>query len=227
MKKIYFLLISALVVSLSAFSQKTMIGTVDYTYQLIGDAAQQLAGMMPDKMVIQYGQSGIAIEMQGGMMGAAMGKTVVNGRTGEAFFINDAQKTIYLMSEETIKAEAEKADQAEVQKINETREILGYTCQKHLQTVTVQNMTMTQVFWVTTELRAPDYEGEAFKGMAGQGALSFKIDGFPMLIEVDMPGMAAKLQLEVSNIKFEEIPESTFERPADYTVRDFTEMNRY
>jgi hypothetical protein len=96
-----------------------------------------------------------------------------------------------------------------------------------VQTATVQGMTLTQVFWVTSDLKAPDYEGEAFKGMAGQGALSFKIDGFPMLIEVDMPGMAAKLQLEVSNIKFEEIPESTFDRPENYAVRDFTEMNRF
>jgi len=227
MKKFSLLVITALLISPAAFSQKTVIGTVDYAYKFAGESAQQMAGMMPEKMVIKYGKSGMALEMHGGMMSAAMGKTVVNGKTGEAFIINDAQKTVYLMSEETIKTEAAKAEQATVEKFDDTREIMGYTCQKQVQTVTVQGMTMSQVFWVAKDLKVPDYEGEAFKGMAGQGAMSFKIDGFPLLIEVDMPGMAAKLQLEVSNIKFEDIPDSTFERPEDYVVRDFTEMMRY
>lgn len=227
MKKFNLLVITALLISPAAFSQKTVMGTVEYTYKIVGEGAQQMAGMMPEKMVVKYGSSGIAVEMHGGMMSAATGKTVVNGKTGEAFIINDAQKTVYLMSEETIKTEAAKAEQATVEKFDETSEIMGYTCQKHVQTITVQGMTMSQVFWVAKDLKAPDYEGEAFKGMAGQGAISFKIDGFPLLIEVDMPGMAAKLKLEVSNITFEDIPESTFERPEDYVVRDFTEMNRY
>ncbi|MDF1572684.1 MAG: DUF4412 domain-containing protein [Bacteroidales bacterium] len=227
MKKFILLVITALMISPAAFTQKTVIGTVDYTYKIVGEGAQQMAGMMPEKMVIKYGKNGIAVEMHGGMMGAAMGKTVVNGKTGEAYIINDAQKTVYLMSEETIKTEAAKAEQATVEKFDDTREIMGYTCQKHVQTATVQSMTMTQVFWVAKDLKAPDYDGEAFKGMAGQGAMSFNIDGFPLLIEVDIPGMAAKLHLEVSNINFEDIPENTFERPEDYTVRDFTEMNRY
>lgn len=227
MKRFILLIITAILIVPAAIAQKTMIGTVDFTYNLTGEGAEQMAGMMPDKMVIKYGKNGIAMEMHGGMMSAAMGKTVVNGKTGEAFIIKDTEKTIYLMSEETIRTEAKKAEEIEVEKFDDTREIMGYTCKKWTQTTIVQGMNMSQVLWVTRELKTPDYEGEVFKGMAGQGNMSFEIDGFPMLIEVNMPGMATKLELEVSNIVFENIPESTFDRPEGYTVKDFTEMSRY
>jgi hypothetical protein len=227
MRNIILLIIATLLISPAVFSQKTVIGTVDYTYKLVGEGAEQMQGMMPEKMTIKYGKNGIAIEMRGGMMSAAMGKTVVNEKTGEAFIIKDAEKTVYLMSEETIKAEAAKVEDATIEKLDETLEIMGYTCQKYVQTTSVQGMSLSQVLWVTKDLEAPDYEGEAFKGMAGQGTMSFKIDGFPMLIEVEMPGMSTKLQLEVSNIEYEKIPDSTFERPSDYTVKDFTEMNQF
>jgi len=227
MKRIMLPIIAILLISPSVFSQKTVFGTVDYTYKLDGAGAQQMQGMMPEKMEIKYGENGIAIEMHGGMMAAAMGKTVVNGKTGEAFIIKEAEKTVYLMSDETIKAEAMKVEDAEIQKLDETREIMGYTCQKYLQTTMVQGMNMSQVIWVTKDLKTPDYEGDAFKGMAGQGTMSFKIDGFPMLIEVEMPGMSTTLQLEVSNIEYEKIPDNTFERPADYAVKDFSEMSQF
>lgn len=227
MKRMIPLIIAILLIAPSVFSQKTVFGTVDYTYTLAGAGAQQMQGMMPEKMEIKYGENGIAIEMHGGMMSAAMGKTVVNGKTGEAFIIRDAERTVYLMSDETIEAEAAKVDNAEIKKLDETREIMGYACQKYLQTTIFQGMNMSQVIWVTKDLKAPDYEGEAFKGMAAQGTMSFNIDGFPMLIEVEMPGMSTTLQLEVNNIEYEKIPDSTFERPADYAVKDFSEMSQF
>lgn len=205
-------------------AQKTVIGTVDYSYNLEGEGAEQIAGMMPQKMIIQYGKNGVTIEMQGGMMAGMMGKTVVNGKTNEVFVVKESEKAIYLMTEEEIKAEAEKADGTEIEKMDETREIGGYKCTKYTQTTVVQGMTMTQILWVTNELKAPDYEGDAFKGMAGQGNMNFDLKGFPMLVEVDMPGMPVKLELEVSNINFEKIPDSEFDKPEGYTVKDFSAL---
>lgn len=227
MKRNIILLLAAVLITPQAFSQKTVLGTVEYTYHLTGDGAAQMAGMMPDRMEIKYGAHGIAIEMFGGMMSGMMGKTVVNGKTGEAFIIKDAEKTAYLMSEEMIQSEAKKAEDIKIEKMDDTKEIMGYTCQKYIQTTSMQGMTTSQVLWVTSDLKAPDYEGEAFKGMAGQGNISFAVDGFPMLIEVDIPRMATRMELEVSNIKYEKIPDSTFILPEDYTVKDFSEMNRF
>lgn len=227
MKRNILLILATILITPVVFSQKTVLGTVEYTYRIVGDGAAQMAGMMPDRMEIKYGENGIAIEMFGGMMSGMMGKTIVNGKTGEAFIIKDAEKTVYLMSEEMIQSEAKKAEDTRIEKMDDTKEIMGYTCQKYVQTISMQGMTTSQVLWVTSDLKAPDYEGEAFKGMAGQGNISFKVDGFPMLIEVDFPGLTAKLQLEVKNIKYEKIPDSTFNRPEEYTVKDFSEMSNF
>lgn len=227
MKKYLLVLLLASLIAPGILAQKTVIGTVDYKYRLVGEGAEQIAGMMPEKMVIKYGKNGMAIEMIGGMMTAMMNRTIVNGKTNEVFVINDAAKAIYLMNEDEIKAEADKAEDAEVEKQEETREIGGYKCTKYLQTATVQGMTMTQVVWVTKDLKTPDYEGDAFKGVSGQGNMSMDFDGFPMLVEVELPGMPVTLELEISNITFEKIPDAVFEKPEGYTVKDFSELNPY
>ena len=208
-------------------AQKTVIGTVDYKYTMVGEGAEQMAGMMPKKMQIKYGENGVSIEMQGGAMSEAMGKTIVNGETGEAFIVRESERTVYLMSDEYIKAEAENLEDPVIREFDETKEILGYPCKKYTQTIKVQGNDMTQVLWITKKLVTPDYKSDEFMGLASQGTVNFDIEGFPMLIEVDMMGAPMTLQLEVSNIKFEKIPSSTFERPADYTVKDFSELKLF
>ena len=227
MKKLLFTIGIASLLFSGVTAQKTVIGTVDYKYTLVGEGAGQMSAMMPKKMQIKYGENGVSIEMQGGAMSEAMGKTIVNGETGEAFIVRESEKTVYLMSEEYIKAEAENLEDPVIQEFDDTKEILGYPCKKYTQTIKVQGKNMTQVLWITKELAAPDYESDEFMGLASQGTVNFDIDGFPMLIEVDMMGAPMKLQLEVSNIKFEKIPSSTFERPADYTVKNFEDLKLF
>ncbi|MCF8226492.1 MAG: DUF4412 domain-containing protein [Bacteroidales bacterium] len=213
-------------VSSSADSQKTVLGTVDYKYNLKGENAQAMAGMMPEKMVIKYGDNGVVVEMKGGMMSGMMGKTVVNGKTGEAFMVREAEKVIYVVSNEEIQAEAEKVEKPEIEEFDDTREILGYNCRKYVQTVNADGMSMSQTIWVTKDLKSPDYKGDAFlgMGMSAQNTFYYDIDGFPMLIEVDAPGMPVTIELEVTNIEFGKIAESEFEKPAGYTVKPFSDM---
>jgi len=227
MKRIIISLVAVMMVIPAIHAQKTIIGTVDYKYTLKGEGAAQMAGMMPEKMMMTYGKNGMSVEMTGGMMSSAMGKTIVNGNTGEVFIVKDSEKTIYLMNSEEIKTEAEKVDDTEIEKQEETREIQGYKCQKYIQTTVVQGMNMTQVLWITKDLKTPDYEGEAFKAMAGQGNMSYEIEGFPMLMEIGVPGMPMTVELEVSNIEFKKVDESSFEKPEGYTVKDFSELSPY
>lgn len=228
MKKITLLTLAAFLTVSFSYSQKTVIGTVDYTYRVTGEGAAQMAGMMPNKMIIKYGKNGLSMVMQGGMMAAGMGKTIVNGETGEAFIMKDAEKVVYMMSEEEINAEAEKLEDPVIEEFDETKTILGYTCKKYKQTVKANGMEIPQIIWATKELAAPEYESKAFKGIASQGGgINFNIDGFPLLIEIAMPGAPFNIELEVTNIDFGKIPNKEFERPKDYEVKPFSEMMQF
>lgn len=227
MKKILVLLLVSFLFLPSVNSQKAVIGVVDYAYKMKGEGAEQMAGMMPTKMVITYGKNGLSMEMKGGMMAAAMGKTVVNGNTGESFMIKEAEKTVYVMSAEEIEKAAEAVVDPQIEEFSDTKTILGYTCKKYTQTIKAQGTSMKQTLWVTKDLAAPKYEGDAFKGMAGQGGLSFDIEGFPMLVEVELPGMPMTLELEVTNIEFKKVNDKEFEKPKGYTEKPFSEMNPF
>jgi hypothetical protein len=227
MKKTILLLLAILLIVPSAFTQKIVLGTVDYSYKVIGEGADQMAGMMPNKMVIKYGKNGLSSKMEGGMMAASMGKTVVNGETGDVFMIKESEKVLYVMSKEEIKAEADKVGETDVKSFDDTKTIMGYKCKKYTQSITMQGQTVEQTLWATDELKTPDYESEAFRGMAGQGGLNFDIDGFPMLIEIGLPMANLTLQLEVSNIDFGKIPAKEFEKPKGYTEKPFSEMSPF
>ncbi|MGA1583759.1 MAG: hypothetical protein ACO4CH_10950, partial [Saprospiraceae bacterium] len=58
----------------TAFAQRTFYGTVEYTYEITGPEAAMMAMMMPQKMVIQYGKSGMSTSMDGGMMSGMIGR---------------------------------------------------------------------------------------------------------------------------------------------------------
>ncbi|MDA3822431.1 MAG: DUF4412 domain-containing protein [Bacteroidales bacterium] len=227
MKKTIVIILIAFLAFPTIQAQKTVIGTVDYSYKMLGEGAESLAGMMPNKMIIKYGENGLVMEMDGGMMATAMGKTVVNGLTGEAFMVKDAEKTIYLMSDEDIEEAAAKNGEPVIEKLNESKKILGYKCNKYKYINVVEGASITQMLWVTDELVAPEYKAEAFKGMAGKGAMNFDVDGFPMLIEIEIPGAPMTLELEVTNIKFGKLNKSEFEKPSGYTTKSFSEMSPF
>jgi len=218
-------LIAILIGFSSLYGQKTMLGTVDYSYNLKGQNAEAMAGMMPDKMVIKYGEEGVAVEMVGGMMSAAMGTTVVNGSTGEVFMVRDTEKTVYVMESETIKAEAEKVEKPEIIKHDETKTIMDYKCTKYVQSTTVDGTTISQTLWITDKLKAPDYNSDAFTAMGSQNTFYYDMEGFPMLIEIDMPNMPVSLSLEVVNIEFEKIDKSTFEKPEGYEEKPYSSFS--
>jgi len=160
-------------------------------------------------------------------MASLMGKTVVNGETGEVYMIKDSDKTIYLMSNEEISSAADKLEEPETIKLDETKNILGYKCTKYKQTNMMEGFAMPQILWVTDKLKTPDYEGNAFKGMAGQGTMNFDVEGFPMLVEIEMPGAPFSMKMEVTNIEFGDISKSEFKKPSDYAVKPFSEMNPF
>lgn len=221
MKKSVIYLFLFLFAVVSAGAQKTFQGTVTYTYEVKGDNAEMMKSMMPQSMIIKYGDESMMTEMKGGMMASMMGKIIVNGKAGEAFVVQDAQKSIYVMKLD--EQQAEQTNVKEVSKMDEQKEILGYDCQRYKMIMTQNGQEMTQYMWVTEELKAPEIKAPGLQQMGGAMA-SGKIPGFPMSTEVTIPGMNATMIMTVSDLNFDKVPANTFDRPEDYTVKDFEEL---
>lgn len=221
MKKSVIYLVLFLFAVVSAGAQKTFHGTVTYTYEVKGDNAEMMKSMMPQSMVIRYGDESMMTEMKGGMMSSMMGKIIVNGKAGEAFVVQDAQKSIYVMKLD--EQQEEQTNIKEVTKMDEQKEILGYDCQRYKMIMTQNGQEMTQYMWVTEELKAPEIKAPGLQQMGGAMA-SGKIPGFPMSTEVTIPGMKATMIMTVSDLNFDKVPATAFDRPKDYEVKDFEEL---
>ncbi len=227
MKKIFLSTLVALLTISSVYSQKTVIGDVTYSYNILGEGAEMMAAMMPEKMVITYGKDGMMVKMVGGMMASAMGTTIVNVETGETYVIKDAEQTVYVQSADEAEAEMEDVENPKPVKHDETMEILGYKCTLYTQTVTMQGMSMTQKLWVTDDLKAPDYDKKALKGMSGMNTMNFDVNGFPLMIEMDIPGMPVTMELKVVNLDLKKVNKSLFEKPKGYTEKSMDEFQAF
>jgi hypothetical protein len=119
-----------------------------------------------------------------------------------------------------------KVADVQVQKTAETREILGYTCTKH---VLSMGEKFKEILWVTPDLKMPVTYYDASKmsyAMMGPMAGRFekmldemkKIDGFPLATDVDMKmmGMDASSRSEVIEISKADIGADAFAVPNSY-----------
>lgn len=222
MKRI-FIYLFLLLGSLSTLTaQDTFQGTVTYTYEVKGENAEMMQAMMPQKMVVKYGKKHMMTYMEGGMMAGMMGKIVVDTESGESFVIKDDEKAVYMMKKEDL-------EQAEQPKVNnsieegETKDILGYTCKKYKLSATQNGQEVTQYIWATEELKAPDLRTPGMQQMSNMG-LAEHVKGFPMEIEIAMPGMKTTMIMRVSELDDTKISASEFKRPEGYETKDFSEF---
>ncbi len=214
-------------------AQKTVEGTVTYSYEMkgpdgadLGSQAQMVQGMMPEKMTITYGNEGILTRMEGGMMAGMMGNMVVNNAKREVYILQASQKVAYVMNQEQME-EASPADPVKsVEKMDGSMEILGYDCQKYKMVMSQNGMELEQFVWVTSDLKLPEYDIPGIQqfnsGLMGGG----KVPGFPMRTEVTLPGMNMQMVMMATGLEFAAVDPNLFERPADYTVKDFSELAR-
>ena len=219
---ILFFFLTPLVVG-SVMAQKTFYGTVEYTYEVTGAEAAMMAMMLPQKMVIQYGKAGMSTEMEGGMMSGMLGRMVVNSKTDERFSIKDSEKTVYMMDKEEVdKAQESVKDQLDKpQKLDETAEILGYTCHKYRLVINTPQGSMEQFIWATDKLTPPEI---ALPDNPTIGSLDFGVDGMPMKVEIALPGTSSKLIMLATDIDADEPDPALFERPESYTIKKFSEL---
>lgn len=119
-----------------------------------------------------------------------------------------------------------RVSEVQVTKTSETREILGYTCEKYILSM---GENFQQMLWVTPELKIPiEYydASKAMYAMMGPMATRFekmldsmkKIEGFSLATEVKMQvmGRDASSSSEVVEVKKGAIPDEVFAVPAGY-----------
>ena len=217
------LLILTLCTLLSAglYAQKDFYGTIEYTYTLAGEGAEAMQMFMPTGMTTYYAKNKMATKMSGGMM-AQIGRIIVND--GEAFVVSESDKTIYMMEDEDVE-EAETENTQEATKIEgETREILGYTCQKYKMKTNMQGQETTQYIYATSKLKVPDIDTPAQAAGANGMLGASNIEGMPLMVVVELPGGEIEMTMEAVEMKKDDVPDGIFDKPADYTVKPFSEM---
>jgi len=225
MKKVLFTLLVLAVGQLGLNAQKTVQGTVAYKYTISGEGSEMMAGMMPEKMVVVYGDNAMMTYMEGGMMAGMMGKVIVNN--GKGFVIKEDTETVYNMSEEDMKS-AEAQQEAQTGKATKvdgkTKEILGYQCQLYQVEVSQNGQKSMQNIWVTEELKAPEMKGAGATAM-NQGMMgAIDIDGFPMEVVVNIPQTSMEMVLSVTDLNMEKPDPAMFVKPDGFTEKPFAEM---
>jgi hypothetical protein len=120
--------------------------------------------------------------------------------------------------------EVEAKAQATVTKTDETKKIGNYNCTRY--DVTMKGLPgmpaegVTSQYWMTTDVDVAD-EWAKFSETQGrsQSVKLFtdmaNLKGFPILMEVNTP--AGKMTMTVTTVKKQDVPDSMFEIPADYT----------
>lgn len=203
-------------------AQKTFEGTITYSYDVQGENAEMMKAMMPQKMLVVYGKQSMITQMEGGMMAAMMGRIVVNTENEEVFIVKDDEKTVYMMKKDDLN-DAEKPDVQKVEKLEGKKEILGYKCEQYQLSTKQGEQEMSQIVWVTKDLKAPEFKIPGIQQMSNM-ILGDQAPGFPLQVEISMPGMNAKMIMTASDLDFTKPGKDLFVRPKDYEVKDFSEF---
>lgn len=192
-----------------------------------GEATTSTTYITPERMRMSDGVNDTIVDLAAGKLVAIdHKKKSYYETTFEEMQKYFAQLNEMLTSNPMMESMMGKVADVQVQKTAETREILGYTCTKH---VLSMGEKFKEILWVTPDLKMPVTYYDASKmsyAMMGPMAGRFekmldemkKIDGFPLATDVDMKmmGMDASSRSEVIEISKADIPNDTFAVPAGY-----------
>ena len=173
MKQLVLILMTAILGFGTLQAQDDFSGTIVYGMSVEGEGAEQMAGMMPEAMEMTFGDGNSAVEIKGGMAAMMMGKIVMLGKKGKAYMIKDSEETIYEMpSREDQEAEGEEME-PEIVKLEDTKEIAGYTCQKY----EIKMGEVSSFVWAADGLNPEKPK----KGSGGGGMMGISTKGLPGL----------------------------------------------
>lgn len=169
--------------------------------------------MMPTGFVVKIKGGNTLSIMQGGIMNGT--ETLYLKDKNQTILINQTNKTYTILSPSSGEPSKMQGD-VKVTKTNETQKILNYNCTKTIVTVTDKGKTLEQIFWTTKEIKDFDLKSLTSQRVSSRQSLFYdNIEGVPLKMEMSMP--EAKMVMQVTEIKKESLPNSTFAIPAGFT----------
>jgi len=169
--------------------------------------------MMPTGFAIKIKNGNSLTSMEGGMMGS--NETLYLKDKNQTYILSKDSKT-YTMVSHGNEGAPKMQGEVKVTKTMETQKILNYTCIKTIVTVTDKGKSIDQIFWTTTEIKDLDLKSLSNQRMGGGQSMFYEgIEGVPLKMEMTMP--QAKMVMQVTEIKKEVLPNTTFAIPVGYT----------
>lgn len=191
--------------SLSAAKKKNFTGKITYSITIQADnLPEQAKAMMPKTMTLYVGEDKTKTELftQVGMQGSIEN---MEDKSKIALLEMMGQKYVIRDSWEEVQKEKESMPAMETERTGETKEILGYQCEK-IVARTVENGETYATAWVTAELPVHEninFANEAFSGISGM-LLEFEMDAGSGMVMV-----FSAIEVEKKKIKDKvfEVPE--------------------
>ena len=188
-------------------------GVIKYAIEVGGDELDAATkAQMPSEMVMYYKESLVRMEQVSPMYSIASISNVADGSViilmdmmGQKFAVKQTKEDV-----EDAKAEVGDEEKPEINFIDETKEIAGYTCKKAEVT---QNGETMEVYY-TDEISVPQNEN-------AQNAVE-GIDGMLMEFTINQQGMT--MTMTVKEVKKSKVKKTMFTVPPDYEVKTMEEF---
>ncbi|OFZ53594.1 MAG: hypothetical protein A3D92_09710 [Bacteroidetes bacterium RIFCSPHIGHO2_02_FULL_44_7] len=219
--KSIFSLFAGLLVSFTCLAQINE-GSISYKVDFVINGSEQeaMASMMAgSQMTMHYKDGSTRVEVAMGTMMKMV--TVSSLNSDKVLLLMDipmanmkyAVLTDVKTTEETPITKMPKLD---IRHVNETKEILGYSCKKAILT---DESGLEYVFWYTDGITA-------HKG--GQSYLNYGVPGFPLEYEIFQSGFRMKMTATSLETKIDPTKSQSLflmEVPAGYEVKDLKDLN--
>ncbi|WP_336515472.1 DUF4412 domain-containing protein [Pollutibacter soli] len=176
--------------------------------------AGNISALIPQGTTIKIKGSNSLVTTQGGTFGTEI---LTVGAKKQSYRIDRDNKTYTPLSvSDTISKPKGKYT---VTKTSETKKILDYNCTKYDVTyVDESGKSVTQHVWSTTEIKGLDMRSIARQASKGNSSFYVEgIDGFPL--EIEFISGQGNFGMQVTSLKRENLPASTFEIPAGFTEK--------
>ncbi|MEK7485024.1 MAG: hypothetical protein AABZ60_11915 [Planctomycetota bacterium] len=144
-------------------------------------------------------------------------------KQGEGYLIKHDKKEVYKASSELL--QEKRNSSCQVKPLEETLEILGYSCKKYEVEVTQENKTKKLQLWASEQFSATFPKGADI--LLGSDAIYFKeISGMPLKIVSEIPlpgGKKGAVVITAENISLT-IDEGDLDYPSEYKEKDYRSL---
>lgn len=215
MKKLIFVLVLAL--NLSVFAQEKLTEGVVISKQTMSSDNEQVQAQLA--MVGEIASTtyfkGNKTRTETFNLMSGNSTTIMNAESNEMMVAMDNQMVGKKYMMKSIDPESEDMKDVKIEKGDETREILGYTCQEYNLITTKDGTEVNMDIYVTDKISA----------MSNQVTqLGAKLPGYPMYMEMNVSqmGMSMKITSEVTEVKKESVADDKFDMtpPEGYEKTD-------